>query len=125
LLVLLSLSWFNSSDALEAAKEYEIKAVYLFNLVSFMKWPKSALPRGKPFRIFILGQDPFGDNIDFVVANQKQIQKYPVVVKRLLSKSQADHCHILFISDSEQLCLPTIFKALKKKFYWWVIVIAL
>ncbi len=34
--------------AMESAEEYEIKAVYLFNLGKFFTWPKDRLQEGKP-----------------------------------------------------------------------------
>ncbi len=104
-----------SAWAVDAAEEYEIKAVYLFNLGSFMHWPEGFLTNSNNFEICVLGQDPFGVNLDFVVKTEKIIRSKPVVARRLNGVEQADGCHILFISDSEQLRLTEIFNALRGK----------
>jgi len=101
--------------ALDAAEEYEIKTVYLFNLGGFMHWPENMLANAKHFEICVLGQNPFGDNLSFVVGKQKTIQSKPVTIRHFEAAEQADGCHILFISDSEQLRLEAIFNALRGK----------
>jgi len=101
--------------ALEASDEYEIKAAYLFNLSKFVEWPAYRLPKNKSLEICLLGQDSLGADLDLIVQTQKTIQKHTVVVKRLISSAQVDSCHILFVSNSEQLRLPDIFAAVKNK----------
>ncbi len=104
-----------SAFALESAKEYEIKAVYLFNLGSFVRWTPDSLQAGKTFQICIVGQDPFGADLDYVVKTQKEVQEHPVVVKRLADLTQFTGCHILFVNSSEQLQLPSILAKVKNK----------
>lgn len=101
--------------SLESAKEYEIKAVYLLNLGSFVRWPKEALQESQAFEICILGQDPFGADLDFVAKTKEMIQNHQIVVKRLSSITSAHACHLLFISDSEQLRLSGIFAKIKNQ----------
>lgn len=100
--------------ALEAT-EYEIKAAYLFSLGEFIEWPADRLPENKSLEICLLGQDSLSVNLNFIIQTRKTIQKRPVVVKQLLSSAQVDGCHILFVSNSEQLRLADIFAAVKNK----------
>jgi hypothetical protein len=99
--------------ALDSAEEYEIKAVYLLNLGDFIKWTEDALQGG--FVICLLGKDPFGANLDFVTKKEKKVQKQRVSVKQLSVITEINNCHILFVSNSEQDRLATIFEAVKNK----------
>jgi len=115
LLLVLTLVTAHPAGAINAAEEYEIKAVYLFNLGRFVYWPDTILPDGAPFRVCVLGQDPFGQLLDFVVDEVKAIQQHPVQVRRLNKAEHSQGCHILFISGSEELQLSYIFEQLRNK----------
>jgi len=95
------------------AKDYEIKAVYLYNLGSFITWPKTAF-KDESFKICILGQDPFKQRLEAIAQGHK-ITGYPVTIKHLTTVEEASGCQMLFISESEQLQLPTIFEWLQGK----------
>jgi len=44
-----------------AAREYQVKAVFLFNFAQFVEWPPTAFPEATaPLVIGVLGADPFG-----------------------------------------------------------------
>jgi len=104
-----------SAFALDAAKEYEIKAAYLLNLAKFVTWPdRSFKSANATFYICVLGKDPFGERLDVVIANQS-IFGHPVAVRRIATVAEAQGCHSVFISDSEQLRMPAIFAALKNQ----------
>lgn len=95
----------------QVSREYDVKAVFLFNFVTFVEWPKGALADGKPFVIGILGQDPFGATLDEVVAGEK-VRQSPLQVRRCRSVEEARDCHIVFISSSEASRLPAILRQL-------------
>ncbi|ALG67535.1 YfiR family protein [Beggiatoa leptomitoformis] len=101
--------------ALSAAEEYEIKATFLYKLGSFLYYPPTTLSDNKnqSFYICILGRDPFQQNIDIVVENQT-VHGHAIKVKRLQQVQEANSCHVLFISDSEQARLKTILQALQR-----------
>ena len=83
------------------AKEYQVKAVFLYNFANFITWPESAFSNASiPFRICILGQDPFGVFIDATTESQK-VKNRPLQVLRLKELNATRQCQILFISDSE------------------------
>jgi hypothetical protein len=96
--------------ALSSATESEIKATFLFNLGRFITWPANAFSDSlSVFRICVLGQAPFKEELDIVVRDQR-IAGHVVKIERLTQVEDTGNCHILFVSDSEQLRLLSIFK---------------
>lgn len=54
------------------ATEYEVKAAYLYNFGKFVTWPSNGSAGGSDdFVICVLGQDPFGANLQTTVAGEK------------------------------------------------------
>lgn len=92
--------------------EYEVKAAFLFNFGKFVEWPADAFAvTGEQFIVGVLGEDPFGVILEETVAG-KAVQGKKLVVKRFSRVKDAAHCHILFISSSEEGRLTEILSAL-------------
>lgn len=101
------------SLAAQPSREYDVKAVFLFNFASFVEWPKEVRPpAGKPIIIGVLGRDPFGTVLDEVVADEI-LKGNPLEVRRYRTADEAKECHILFISPSESANLPQILQVLR------------
>jgi len=99
--------------AATAVKEYEIKAVFLFNFAQFVEWPATAFAdEASPVVIGVLGEDPFGEALDRAVQNET-VKNRKVLVKRFRHLAELKGCHILFVSRSEKARLPQILEALK------------
>ena len=82
-------------------REYQIKAVFLFNFLQFVEWPDTAFSGDSgPIRIGILGDDPFGAALEETVRNES-IHKRPLVIERSHRLEDLMDCHLLFISKSE------------------------
>ena len=95
------------------SKEYQIKAVFLFNFAQFVKWPSKAFSRPDgPFTIGILGNDPFSTFLDETVKGEK-VEGHPLVIRRCGSAEEAEGCQILFISGSEASRMESILAVLK------------
>src|SRR5207247_7064897 len=63
--------------------EYRIKAAYIFNFAKFVSWPSTAFASANaPIVIGIVGNDPFGSELDQTIAG-KTIERHPLQVKRL------------------------------------------
>jgi hypothetical protein len=62
--------------------------------------------------IGVLGNDPFGPVLDQIV-NGEKIKSRPLVVRRFRNIADIHHCHILFISASEEYRLPEILRWLR------------
>ncbi len=81
--------------------EYRLKAAFLFNFAQFVKWPARAFPDGQtPMVIGVLGDDPFGADLDEIVRGE-QVNNRPLVVERYRRMEDIRTCHVLFISRSE------------------------
>lgn len=94
-------------------REYDLKAVLLFNLAQFVDWPAAAFSStNDPIVIGILGRDPFGHVLDDVVRNET-VQGRKIIVKRFSSARAAEQSHILFIAQSEDNRLSRILPELR------------
>jgi|SRR5690242_4333354 YfiR/HmsC-like len=83
------------------APEYQVKAAFLYNFAKFVEWPAQALPGSSaPFRICVLGHDPFGDSLTSIVQG-KSITGHPIAAMGLPSAAEVRSCHVLFISHSD------------------------
>lgn len=114
-LVAFALLFSSAQDlcAQSVSKEYQVKAVFLFNFSQFIEWPPGALPAGQsPLIIGVLGEDPFGSSLDELVRGER-VSNHPLVVKRFRQVAEITACHILFVSQSEAKQLDQIFAYLK------------
>ena len=101
-----------SAAGTKVTTENDLKAAFLFHFTQFVEWPPEALPhKSTPFTIGILGEDPFGKSLDEIVANES-VGGHRLVVRRYQALSQADTCHILFISPSQGKRLESTLAAL-------------
>lgn len=93
--------------------EYEMKAVFMYKLASYIRWPQSAtLDPHRPFTIGILGKDPFGRAIDDTLSGEA-VEGRPVVVRRLSEIDEATRCDLVFVSSSERSNVRRIIEVLK------------
>lgn len=80
----------------------EIKAAYLFHFARYVEWPPSVFgDAAAPYRIGVLGEDPFGDTLDRLLKG-KQVNQRPFEIRRSGKVEDLKTCHILFISTSEK-----------------------
>lgn len=93
--------------------EYQVKAVFLFNLAQFVEWsPKAFSDPRSPLVIGVLGEDPFGSYLDETLRGET-VRNRPLVLQRYRRVSEIRVCHVLFISRSENDRLEQIFAALR------------
>ncbi len=112
LVLIVFIIMYNQSYA--EVQEYQVKAVFLYNFANFIKWPKNTFSNpDTPFSICILGDDPFQQEIDITIRNEK-IEQRPVVIQRLNNLIKINICQILFISQSETNYLKDILNTLQK-----------
>jgi hypothetical protein len=86
----------------QAPDEYQVKAAFLLNFIKFVGWSPSAFENSTaPFRICILGEDPFGRDLDELVAGER-IEGHRVEVERLGRGPVPKSCQELFVSKSQK-----------------------
>jgi hypothetical protein len=113
--VLLAIAPTDAMAAPPVSREYQIKAVFLFNFTQFVEWPAEAFPdASSPLIIGVLGEDPFGKVLDEAVQGD-QAGSRPLLVRRWRQVHEVDDCHILFISQSQAGSLETILDHLKDR----------
>src|SRR5690606_3440364 len=80
--------------------EYEVKAALIYKILGFLYWPDDALPReGEPFRIGVLGEDPFGNILDETVAGTS-FNGHSIAVRRADTPEELNACPLIFICAS-------------------------
>jgi hypothetical protein len=103
-LVLGLLSVFGTSAAAQASapsREYQVKAVFLFNFAQFVDWPPAVFAEeSTPLAICVLGSDPFGSYLDDIVRGE-QVKSRRLTVQRFRSPEEISGCQVLFVSRSE------------------------
>lgn len=105
----------NVSAQTKASKEYQVKAIFLFNFAQFVEWPAGTFSDAqKPLVIGVLGDDPFGTYLDDTVRGEK-VNGRPLVVERYRRLEEVKTCHILFISRSETARLKQHLEGLKSR----------
>jgi uncharacterized protein DUF4154 len=96
-------------------REYDLKAVFVFNFSQFVDWPATAFSdKTAPFVIGVLGEDPFGQSLDEVVANGT-VQERKMVARRCRTLDEVAACQIVFVSRSEAKRLKDILSFLTGK----------
>lgn len=80
--------------------EYAVKANYLYKFGPFVEWPQRAFPgSGSPFKVCVLGDDPFGPGLDDAIRGQA-VAGHPVVVRRVQTIAANLDCHVLYIGQA-------------------------
>lgn len=97
------------------SREYQLKAVFLFNFTQFIDWPPASYDTGQsPLVIGILGKNPFGTYLEQTVSGEK-INGHPVIVRYYENEEDAKACHLLFLNIPESKKRKSILETLKGK----------
>src|SRR5439155_372026 len=89
------------SHAAEPSREYQVKAVFLFNFAQFTEWPSNAFASAdSPIYICTLGNNPFGDYLQQIVRNEA-VRGRKLVIEHHQKVEEIKTCHILYIGQSE------------------------
>jgi YfiR/HmsC-like len=81
--------------------EYEVEAAFLMNFTKFVDWPASAFrDPAAPLTICVIGNDPFGANLDQVVAGET-VSGHQLAVQRIRQVPEKQTCQVLYVSHSE------------------------
>jgi hypothetical protein len=96
--------------------EYQLKAAFLYHFAQLVTWPSDAfLESGSPMIIAVLGENPFGTQLEEAVRG-KNINGHPLTVKAVQTVAQlTNSCHVLFISTSERKRFSEILATVRGK----------
>lgn len=102
---------FSQIAEAKAIPEYLVKSAMLYHFARFTNWPKGTFYEPDlPYRFCVVGQDPFGPDLDALV--EETIRNRDIVTTRLRKIQHAKDCHLLFIARSEEGHLSEIFDQL-------------
>lgn len=97
------------------SREFQIKAVFLFNFTQFVQWPPDAFSDpASAFVIGVLGEDPFGAYLDETIMNEA-VGNHRLVVERYPTVEDIKNCHILFVSVTTKQDVRKALDAVKGK----------
>jgi len=106
--------WFAAVPCLQAAEpgasEYQVKAAYLYNFISFTEWPATT---GGELRLCVYGTDPFGSDIDAL--GGKVAGGRTIVVERASTVERLDACQVVFLTSEVVGNLPRILDLVEGK----------
>jgi len=92
----------------QSAREYEVKAIFLYNFVQFVEWPANAFESpSSPIRIGILGANPLGRTLEEAVKNET-VRNRKVVIQQVRQVDELKNCHMAFISRAEKSKLTEV-----------------
>jgi hypothetical protein len=84
----------------ETPTEYKVKAAFLYNFAKFVEWPPPAAS-GDEMRLCVVGADPFGAELDELVAG-KTVQNKWLRVARLSVSDDIEQCQVAFINAADR-----------------------
>jgi hypothetical protein len=91
--------------------EFAVKAAYLSKFGVYVEWPNSAFSSASSaFNLCVIGEDPFGAELDKATANQR-IGSRAIVVRRLKTVERDSGCHILYISSADRRSIRQVIEA--------------
>jgi hypothetical protein len=100
----------NVSAQSAVAREYEIKAAYLYNFIKYIDWPAQGLPTGSDtITIGVIGGNPFGPAL--ATLDGKMVKGRKLVIKEAVRLEDLPSCQIVFVSPSEAQRMQEILNA--------------
>lgn len=98
----LALTLIASMQAVEQEPlEYRVKAAFLLNFTRFVEWPASAFSDSEaPIAICIIGEDPFGGDIDQIVAGEV-VGTRKVEVHRIKTPPAPKSCQVIYVGKPD------------------------
>lgn len=98
-----------------ASREYQVKAVFVFNFAHFVAWPEEAFDStASPLVIGVVGKDPFGPFLDRTIEGEK-INNHPLTVERYATVKDIGNCHILYVGLSTDVEVREVLKRTQGK----------
>ena len=89
-----------SSPAVAQPTDTAIKAQFLPRFARYVTWPNGAMPKGSdPFVLCVIGDDPFGGQLDDAARSQL-IDGRRIVVRHMDSAAGVDGCQIAFVDGA-------------------------
>lgn len=96
-----------SVQADEPAREYKIKAAYLFNLSKFIEWPEEKSQDAEmPFTICVYGHNPFGQSLEKL--REHKVKGRNIAIDYVPENQPIEHCRLVFLSRDNPAPIPRV-----------------
>lgn len=86
------------------SKEYQIKAAFLYNFTKFVEWPAEHLAAREAIVIAVIGENPFGPELEKLVAG-RVVNGRLIVVRLVTSEEEVAPAHIMFVPAGQESLL--------------------
>lgn len=95
-------------------REYDVKAAFVFNFLSFVEWPETAFNSpDEPFVIGVMARgNPFEGTLQEILSGER-VGQHPCVVRQIERIEEIQACDLLFIARSERHRVDSILEASK------------
>ena len=96
------------------SREYTLKAGYIYNLTTFIHWPKEVDRKinDSGLTLCVAGDNPFGSILE-LLKEKLQAKEKIILIKYRVSFKEMPECHVLFIVRSENKHLEHILTQVK------------
>ena len=89
------------------AKEYYLKAAFLYNFARLIDWPDNAFKSTKSqIHLCLIGNNPFGQALKTI--NGKKVKDRELIIDTNISLQQIPQCQILFIGSDKKHTIEQI-----------------
>ena len=100
---------------INSPEEYQLKAVFLYNFTRFVDWPLHSFSNSNsPFVIGIVGNDPFGSNLEEAIRGES-VGSHTMIIQHYSEITESTNCHLLFINSKDPDEIRGILEAVKGK----------
>ena len=90
-----------SGAGTQQAREYAVKAAFVYNLLLYVNWPEASFASpAAPIVVGVVGKDPFGADLN-VAFNGKRVNGRGVLLKRFASRPPDGTCNLLFFAGPD------------------------
>lgn len=111
--VMMISSLFPSLAQINPARQYQVKAAFLYNFTQFVEWPARAFSEDRsPIVIGVMGDDTLGSYLEELVTGE-EINGHPLEIHRFDPNEEVVICHILFINVMSKYKLKEVLQKTK------------
>ena len=96
---------FTSFRQKDQAKEYNLKAAFIYNFTRYIDWKESS--DQNEFIIGVIGTSPINDPLAEIVKTE-MVDNKKIIIKQFSKPADITFCHILFISEKSSIPLDDI-----------------
>lgn len=98
----------------DPAREYHVKAAFVFNVMKFVGWPDAALGSGTDSIVLAVLGGPATDHIEQALRN-KRLNGRPVVVERHSRAGDLRKCHAVYVTSESGDVLADVLSAVGRR----------